>query len=165
MTIRKVNDFILSIFTFSLGAFLLFSEKVTHGVMLFVGLPFLAEPRTFIQGIGVFLMVFSLLLFVRSISFKGERDPNAFSIKRETAITLFALLLFVPLYKIIGFPITAFLFTFCLSAVYGLCEEKQRDENERSSKKKFYFIRLIYSVVVVTVLVLVFTKILNVKFF
>ena len=38
-------------------------------------------------------------------------------------------------------------------------------EHERTSKKKFYLIRFVYSLVVVTVLVLVFTQILHVKFF
>ena len=49
--------------------------------------------------------------------------------------------------------------------MYGLCEESQREEHERTSKKKFYLIRFVYSLVVVTVLVLVFTQILHVKFF
>lgn len=85
--------------------------------------------------------------------------------KKETIITLIALLLFVPAYELIGFPIASFLLTFCLSVVYGLCEESQREEHERTSKKKFYLIRFVYSLVVVTVLVLVFTQILHVKFF
>lgn len=49
MAIRKRNDFILSILSFAIGLFLFASESTVSGVMLFVGLPFLAEPRTFIQ--------------------------------------------------------------------------------------------------------------------
>lgn len=52
MAIRKRNDFILSILSFAIGLFLFASESTVSGVMLFVGLPFLAEPRTFIQGIS-----------------------------------------------------------------------------------------------------------------
>ena len=74
MAIRKRNDFILSILSFAIGLFLFASESTVSGVMLFVGLPFLAEPRTFIQGIGILLMVFSIPLFLKSISLKGERD-------------------------------------------------------------------------------------------
>ena len=158
MAIRKRNDFILSILSFAIGLFLFASESTVSGVMLFVGLPFLAEPRTFIQGIGILLMVFSIPLFLKSISLKGERDSGKFRLKKETIITLIALLLFVPAYELIGFPIASFLLTFCLSVVYGLCDE-------RTSKKKFYLIRFVYSLVVVTVLVLVFTQILHVKFF
>ena len=165
MAIRKRNDFILSILSFAIGLFLFASESTVSGVMLFVGLPFLAEPRTFIQGIGILLMVFSIPLFLKSISLKGERDSGKFRLKKETIITLIALLLFVPAYELIGFPIASFLLTFCLSVVYGLCEESQREEHERPSKKKFYLIRFVYSLVVVTVLVLVFTQILHVKFF
>ena len=163
MAIRKRNDFILSILSFAIGLFLFASESTVSGVMLFVGLPFLAEPRTFIQGIGILLMVFSIPLFLKSISLKGERDSGKFRLKKETIITL--MLLFVPAYELIGFPIASFLLTFCLSVVYGLCEESQREEHERTSKKKFYLIRFVYSLVVVTVLVLVFTQILHVKFF
>ena len=163
MAIRKRNDFILSILSFAIGLFLFASESTVSGVMLFVGLPFLAEPRTFIQGIGILLMVFSIPLFLKSISLKGERDSGKFRLKK--IITLIALLLFVPAYELIGFPIASFLLTFCLSVVYGLCEESQREEHERTSKKKFYLIRFVYSLVVVTVLVLVFTQILHVKFF
>ena len=154
MAIRKRNDFILSILSFAIGLFLFASESTVSGVMLFVGLPF-----------GILLMVFSIPLFLKSISLKGERDSGKFRLKKETIITLIALLLFVPAYELIGFPIASFLLTFCLSVVYGLCEESQREEHERTSKKKFYLIRFVYSLVVVTVLVLVFTQILHVKFF
>lgn len=78
MAIRKRNDFILSILSFAIGLFLFASESTVSGVMLFVGLPFLAEPRTFIQGIGILLMVFSIPLFLKSISLKGERDSGKF---------------------------------------------------------------------------------------
>ena len=165
MAIRKRNDFVLSILAFALGLYLFASESTVSGVMLFVGLPFLAEPRTFIQGIGILMMIFSIPLFIRSISLKGERDTSKFALKKETVITLIALVLFVPAYELLGFPVSSFLLTFCLSVVYGLCEESQREESARTSKKKFYLIRLIYSVVVVAVLVLVFTEILHVKFF
>lgn len=42
MAIRKRNDFILSILSFAIGLFLFASESTVSGVMLFVGLPFLA---------------------------------------------------------------------------------------------------------------------------
>lgn len=86
MAIRKRNDFILSILSFAIGLFLFASESTVSGVMLFVGLPFLAEPRTFIQGIGILLMVFSIPLFLKSISLKGERDSGKFRLKRKRSL-------------------------------------------------------------------------------
>lgn len=86
MAIRKRNDFILSILSFAIGLFLFASESTVSGVMLFVGLPFLAEPRTFIQGIGILLMVFSIPLFHKQISLKGERDSGKFRLKRKRSL-------------------------------------------------------------------------------
>lgn len=165
MTIRKLNDFILSLISIALGAYLVFVRSTVQGVMLFVGLPFLAEPRTFIQGLGILLMLFGAYLLVRSISLKGKRESVGFQLKKETVITLVALLLFVPAYQLLGFPISSFLLTFGLSVLFGLCEERQREESERTSKKKFYLIRLVYSLAVVGVLLFIFTEILKVKFF
>lgn len=165
MTIRKRNDLILSIMCFMLGLYLLLSKNTVKGVMLFVDLPPLAEPRAFVQIIGGLLILFSTPVFVKSISLKGERESSGFKLKKETLITLVALILFVPAYKLVGFPIASFALIFGLSVLFGLCEEHQRKENERTSKKKFYFIRLIYSAAVVSILLFVFAELLKVKFF
>ncbi len=126
MTIKKVNDFILGLISIAVGLYLLLSQSVVEGIMLFKTIPFLAEPRTYVQFLGILLLVFGIPLAICSISLKREREKVNFTIKRETLITVIAIILFVPAYRLLGFLIPTFCLTFGLSLVYGFCEEKQR---------------------------------------
>ena len=162
--IKNMNDFIAGILLMAGGLWLMLSKTIIEGRILKSQSQGLIRPDTYIRILGVLVFFLAALMVIRSINFKKEAETKAFVFHgtKEGFLTLVALILFVALLKPLGFMVVTPLLTFFIVCIYMLKETKDQGLTRREMIKKFV-VAGVYSIVLVWVVYLLFSKIMLVS--
>ena len=165
--IKKVNDFTLGIGIVLLSIFLIFSPKIVGGgVSNNVPGGFWARPDVYIRIIAVIMIIPSIILITKSISFNkdSEKQKFKFDINSTIVISLGLIVLYTIALPIIGFVISSLIMVFCLCALYTIKEQNLTIRDiDKKKLSKILIKSTIYSVISVVALYFIFTIGLSVQ--
>lgn len=163
--IKKMNDFVLAVIMLVLGLVLLLGNFTVGGTTMGQG-GLLARPDMWLKAIAALMVFFSIVLGIKSLSFKKgeEQEKFTFAINWTVVLTLVALVLYTIFLPIIGFFISTFLLSFFLCTLYAIKEDdKKVKELTRQEWVRYLLRSLIFSAVMVVLLYLIFGKLLAIQ--
>ena len=165
--IKKVNDFTLGIGMILVSIFLIFSPEIVQGaVNNNVPGGFWARPDVYIRIIACIMIIPSIILVFKSISFKkdSEKQKFKFDINSTIVISLGLIVLYTITLPIIGFVISSLIMVFCLCALYTIKEQNLTIRDiDKKKLSKILIKSTIYSVISVVALYFIFTIGLSVQ--
>jgi hypothetical protein len=164
--LKSVNDFIIGVFLFALGLFVLTTKRVMDGSVNVTDGGIWVRPDVYVRLIGGLISLCSAILIGKSLNFKRQAETSGFHfvICREVVLTAAALIVYAFLLTRIGFAVSTFLLTLSLTCVY-IQKEKQGGSRPPLTGKitvKDLIIAAVYSVVLDVVVWLIFSKVLHV---
>ena len=159
--IKSMNDFVCGILLTGLGIWLVLSKNVTEGRILKAHDQGFIRPDSYIRIIGWLIIILAVIIAVRAINFKREKETSAlwFRISKESFLSFVALGLFIFFLPRLGFAISTFVFGFFTVTLYMLKETEHQGFNRRQKIKRILF-SAVFSIALVLLIYLVFTKIL-----
>lgn len=177
--IKSKNNFVLGITMIAVGLFLVLNDSLSGKSVSGLG-GFWAQPDTYIKMLGCGLILFSTLLVITSINFKGDNNVEkiSFPVTREAIITAAALVAYCYVMPIITFFPATFILVFGLNRLYrkkeaeaihlnadaqdGVPEEKkEREKLTGKALAKSLIVSGIYSLCITATMWLIFTRILK----
>ena len=163
--IKKMNDFILSLIMIVISLFLIFGNVTVGGTTMGQG-GALAKPDVWLKGLAFLMLFFSIVLGIKSLSFKRGEDKEKFefALSSTVILTVVALILYTILLPLIGFFVATSLLSLFLCMLYSIKENKKTIKTMTKSEWIYYSIRsFVFSAVMVVVLYLVFGKLLAIQ--
>jgi hypothetical protein len=160
--LKSVNDFVIGVFLFALGLFVLTTKRVVDGSIKVTDGGIWVRPDVYVRLIGGLISLCSAVLIGKSLNFKRQAETSGFHfvICRELVFTTAALIVYAFLLTRIGFAISTFLLIFFLTCIY-IRKEKQ-GENKPPLRVKDLIIAAVYSGVLDVMVWLIFSKFLHV---
>lgn len=163
--IKNPRDLILGIVMTAISLYLLFSSKVVKGMTLLYTDITIAKAGTYIRILGGLLLILSVSLILRAIGVFGgkQEEPSGKKIADSFVIVGFvALILYIPLMKLIGFTVSSMLLMVCFTFMIRL-REKKVDLHDKQALLKNLGVAVLYAVVLVLILEALFTRVLHVR--
>jgi hypothetical protein len=159
--IKSMNDFIIGITLMAASVWLLVSKNITEGRIIDSEGGVFVRADMYIRMLGALMFFLAFLMVIRSINLKNiaETKGLSFTITKESFITIIALIVFIIVLKPLGFAVTTFLFSFFEACLYMYKENKGKGLNRREVIKKTVFAG-VFSLVLVTIVYLLFAKVL-----
>ena len=110
--IRHKNDMVLGLITTAFSMFLIFG-KITEQKVNTNQSGFFGRPDVWIRGLGILMLLISVILMVRAINFKKEETEDRFHFYIDSTVVglVISLILYTVLLPKLGFIITALRFT------------------------------------------------------
>jgi hypothetical protein len=160
--LKSVNDFVIGVFLFALGLFVLTTKWVVDSEIRVTDGGFWVRPDVYVRLIGGLISVCSAILILKSLNFRRQAEtmPFRFVICREVVFTAAALIAYAFLLTRIGFAISTFLLTLFLTCVY-IRKEKQSEKKPLLTLKDL-IVAVVYSGILDAVVWLIFSKVLHV---
>jgi hypothetical protein len=160
--LKSVNDFIIGVFLFALGLFVLTTKHIVNGSIKVTDGGIWVRPDVYVRLIGGLISICSAILIIKSLNFKRQAETSGFHfvICREVVFTAAALTAYAFLLTRIGFAVSTFLLIFFLACVY-IRKERQGKRNPPLTVKDV-IVAVIYSGVLDVVVWLIFSKLLHV---
>jgi hypothetical protein len=157
-----MNDFVAGLLLLGFGVFLATSNAVTDGEAATNVSQYLVGADTYLRVLGLLIAALSIVLAVRAINFKKTQETGAFVfvLKLETVLTVILLIIYIILLPKVGFRIITFFLTFFLTCLYMRKEFNGSQFTRRLIIRKG-LIALIFSLILVAVVYLIFTKLLK----
>lgn len=121
--IRHKNDMVLGIIMSAASMFLIFG-KVTEQKVNTNQSGFFGRPDVWLRGLGVLLLLISVILIIRAIDFKNEGTEDKFHFYIDSTVIglVISLILYTILLPKVGFMITTFAETFYLALLFTVKE-------------------------------------------
>jgi hypothetical protein len=160
--LKSVNDFVIGIFLFALGLFVLTTKYVVDREVRVTDGGFWVRPDVYVRLIGGLISLCSAVLIVKSLNFKRQAETEGFHfvISREVIFTAAALIVYVFLLTRIGFAVSTFLLTFFLTCLY--IRKERQGKNKPALTVKDFIIAAVYSAILDAAVWLIFSKVLHV---
>lgn len=166
--IKNRKDFILGVVMLVLGLYLLLAQGIVKGMTLLSTGITIAKAATYVRLLGGLLVLLSGGLTLRALGVFGERAEDAeensetWSLDPLVLILFGALLLYMPLMSLVGFTASSVILIAWV-AFWIRYREKHVDLHDKKALLKNIGIAVVYSVILVLVLELMFTKGLHVR--
>lgn len=161
--IKKMNDFVLSLIMIVLSLFLIFGNVTEGGTTMGQGGP-LAKPDVWLKLLAALMLVFSVILLIKSISFKRDgqdKEKFSFALNSTVILTIVGLSIYTALLPVIGFFVSTFLLSMFLCLLFSIKENKKSIKTMGKNEWFAYILRSFgFSLVMLLVLYLVFGKLL-----
>ncbi|MBO6270601.1 MAG: tripartite tricarboxylate transporter TctB family protein [Clostridium sp.] len=121
--IRHKNDMVLGLITTAFSMFLIFG-KITEQKVNTNQSGFFGRPDVWIRGLGILMLLISVILMVRAINFKKEETEDRFHFYIDSTVVglVISLILYTVLLPKLGFIITTFAETFYLALLFTVRE-------------------------------------------
>jgi len=164
--IRNANDFVIGGALLAVGCYVLFTDNILYGnVPVTSGGP-LVHPAAYVRLLGGILAFLALFLMVKSLNWRraAEALPFRFFITSHITLTVIALMLYTFLLSRIGFAVSTFVLNFFLCCLF-LHRERTGVGKPPLTKKdiiRTLIIVTIYSILLLIVIYILFTKVLYV---
>ncbi|MCI8650142.1 MAG: hypothetical protein HFG20_08505 [Anaerotruncus sp.] len=161
---KNWKDFLLGIVMLLISVYLLFSPNVVKGLTLLYTDITIAKAVTYVRILGGILLLLSLSLSLRALGLFGatSQEKSTFSIDWLILAGFAALLVYMPLIKLLGFILPSILlvgvFTFFIR-----CREKQISLRNTPEVLKGCIVSILYAVTLVLLLQFLFTQVLHVR--
>ena len=157
--IKHVNDFILAVAMLALSAFLIFYPDITTTIPKLAQGGFFTRADVYIRMLAVILLIASGVLLIRSLTLApvGSGGRFHFLTARSAVLTAAALIVYTLFLPWIGF--------FVLLNLLYCFQEKNKGWKEYSKQESLHMLlsAMIYSLVLMLILWLVFSKLLGVR--
>lgn len=163
--VKNVNDFVIGLALLVLGCYVLLTDNIIFGVVPRMGGGI--HPEAYVRLIGGILTGLSAILVLRSLNWRRSAQVIRFRfiITRHIVLTVVSLVAYTFLLPRIGFVISTFLLNFFLSCLF--LHRERTGEGQAPFEKKEIIRSLInitiYSVVLLIVIYLLFTRVLFVN--
>ena len=159
--IKSMNDFICGLLLLVGGLWLMLSKNITEGRILRAHDQGFIRPDSYIRIIGGLIVFLAVIIVVRSINFKKESETSAFRfrVSKESFLSFVALGLYILFLPRVGFGITTFVFAFFTVTLYMLKETQDKGLNRRQKIYRIIF-SAVFSIALILLIYLIFTKIL-----
>ena len=164
--LKNTNDFIIGIALFILGIYVVFSRHIIHGnVPIHTGGPFL-RPDVYVRIIGGFLAFCAAILVIKAINFSRTTGTKGFrfTVTREAVLTMVSMIIYTALLPHAGFVVSTFLLIFFLTCMYMRGEKTGHGKPPLTRKEilRDLTVILVYTVLLVLLVYLIFTRVLYV---
>lgn len=167
--IKNRKDFALGVVMLVLGLYLLLAQGIVKGMTLLSTDITIAKAGTYVRLLGGLLVLLSGGLTLRALGVFGkcaaDEEENSETRKKLDPLVplLFgALLLYMPLMSLVGFTASSMILIAWV-AFWIRYREKHVDLHDKQALLKNIGIAVVYSVILVLVLELMFTKGLHVR--
>lgn len=164
--IKHVNDFILAVAMLALSAFLIFYPDITTTIPKLAQGGFFTRADVYIRMLAVILLIASGVLLIRSLTLApvGSGGRFHFLTAKSAVLTAAALIVYTLFLPWIGFFVSSFLMIVFLNLLYCF-QEKNKGWKEYSKQESLHMLlsAMIYSLVLMLILWLVFSKLLGVR--
>ena len=164
--VKNTNDFIIGLALLVLGCYVLLTDKIVFGnVMKTSGGP-LVHPVIYVRLLGGILTFLAAILVLKSLNWsrKAEVIPFRFLLTPHISLTVVALVIYTFLLSRIGFAVSTFLLNFFLTCLF-LHRERTGEGQALPGKRdiiRTLIIVTIYSILLLIVIYILFTKVLYV---
>jgi hypothetical protein len=161
--IKNMNDFIGGILLGAVSVFLMVSKHIVEGRLVTGKGGTFVRADTYIKMLGGLMFFLAFIMVIRSINFKrtAETKGFTFTITKESLLTIVALLIYTVVLKLMGFALTTFLFSFFIVCLYMRKENQGKELSRRQIIKKV-IVAGVFSVILVGVVYVLFSKVLMV---
>jgi hypothetical protein len=148
-----------------LGMFIILSDKIVQGkAMLPLNGGIFVRPDIYIRLLGGIIIFLAILMLIKSINFSKVAETKGFKIivSRAGLLTMGALIAYTLVLTSAGFFISTFALSMFLVCLY-MYEEQGGVKITRSQIFKKILIALLFSIILVAVVYLLFSKVLYVS--
>lgn len=166
--IKNRKDLILGVVMLVLGLYLLLAQGIVKGMTLLSTGITIAKAGTYVRLLGGLLVLLSGGLTLRALGVFGkceadeEDSETRWKLDPLVPILFGALLLYMPLMSLVGFTVSSMIMIAWV-AFWIRYREKHVDLHDKKALLKNIGIAVVYSVILVLVLELMFTKGLHVR--
>ena len=168
-SIKHMNNFVLSIFTFIIGMYITFAPNVVTNMSSKQEGGFFARPDIYLKMLSGSLIVLAILLVIKSV---GKIDESRmadckfqFYLNSEIVYSTIALILYAVLLPLIGFAVTTTALVFFLVFLFAI--PALRDIHDTVLKKreikKLIIIDFFYTIILVIIMYLLFTYLFGIS--
>lgn len=164
--LKSTNDFIIGTLFLILGIYVLTTNNILlDSIGASQGTIWIIRPDIYVRGIGCLITAFSVILVLKSINWKRSEETTkfTFAMSKEVLLSIGALIIYAFIFPRVGFALSSFLLIFFLTFIY-MCKEMsgKQDKITKKDRIKYAIYSVIYAAILVTVVYLIFSKILYV---